>query len=217
MRTRYLLVFALALGCLFGSASIALADAPLTSPAVLQHVGFESVGDSLPVYPLDLGDQVVPAAKWGRISPRHQTGSYGLWCAGSVPASWPAYPTPTRGQAAFAATDTTNFYQSWIQFAYIEPSWGSLETINPFRVDWIDASDSPTESTPPANYSNPFLPLAPVWSTVTVPRDPQQSGLPKTAGYFRFNFFTSAGDGAPGRAGASASSTDDSRSEATSR
>ena len=191
MRTRYLLVFALALGCLFGSASIALADAPLTSPAVLQHVGFESVGDSLPVYPLDLGDQVVPAAKWGRISPRHQTGSYGLWCAGSVPASWPAYPTPTRGQAAFAATDTTNFYQSWIQFSYIEPTYGALEGYsNPFSVNWADASQSPTSPAGPW-YSEP-QPITPIWTTVTVPRDNVE--LPKTAGWFRFLFHSRPDD-----------------------
>ena len=195
MRTRLLFAFVLVAAMVSAFASNAFGvETRQLSPAQLQHVGFESGGDTLPIYPYDLGDSTIATATWGPITNRHSTGSRGLWCAGSVPADWPFYQSPTRGQAVFSAGDTSHYYQSWIQYSYIEPSYGALENINPFRVDWIDASSSPTSSLPAANYGNPFLPITPVWTTVAVPRDPGLGGPPATPGYFRFNFFTSAND-----------------------
>jgi hypothetical protein len=183
--------------------STALAsDQLMTSPTVLQHVGFESPADSLPLYSGDLGvETTVAAASWGPISAEHQTGSYGLWCAGSIPGDFPSYPSPTRGLAAFSATDTTNYYQSWIQYSYIDPSYGPFETTNPFSVSWVDASQLPTASTT-WQYSDPAIPLTPVWMTRTVERL-GINGLPKNAGYFRFSYHSAPGDtSTPGPEGA---------------
>ena len=195
MRKRFSIALALVCALSVSCASAAYAAETLkTAPAPLQSVGFESIGDSLTVYRFDLGDSTPATATWGLSSARHQTGSYGFWCAGSLPGQFPTYPSPTRGQAVFTVADTSSYYQSWIQYSYIEPSYGALEIINPFRVDWIDASSSPTSSLPAANYGNPFLPITPVWTTVTLPRVPTAANVHATAGYFRFNFFTSAND-----------------------
>lgn len=192
MRTKFLIALAIATALAAAFASNALAaDVLQTSPAVLQHVGFENTTDTLAVYPYQLGDSTPASATWGPVTTRFQLGSHGFWCAGSVPSDWPNYPSPTRGQAVFSANDTSQYAQSWIQYSYIEPSWGALENINPFRVDWMSGSLPPT-SPVTFQYTNPFLPQSPVWTTLRVSRN--QVGLSTAPGYFRFNFYTSTGD-----------------------
>jgi putative cell wall-binding protein len=201
MRKRFVIATVLAAALMLGSISTAFADDSSLmqkTPAVLQQVGFESVNDSLVVYDYNLNDFVLALAKWAPVTggpTRVHSGSYALWCAGTSPASFPHYPSPTRGQAVFPVTDTSGFYQSQIQFCYIEPNWGAAEgSINPFKLNWVDASSSPTASTPGSGYVENFLPAASTWTTVTVSRGPGTGRPSDGAGYFRFNFFTNSGD-----------------------
>jgi len=175
-----LLVLAAALTAVFASSALAV-DVLQTAPAQQRFVGFESPSDSLPVYALDLGDPQPAAATWGPASAEHLSGGYGLWCAGSMPGAFPNYPSPTRGQAVLSVPDTTNYYQSWIQFSYIEPGYGALENTNPFGLNWVDATDTPIAGTtglPGYGYAQFWPSEVPARKTEAKPEPSQSSAAP---------------------------------------
>jgi hypothetical protein len=196
MRTRLALV-ALALLASLTMASSAFASAPPPDyPAVLAGATFETTAasDTLQVYNVFAGQPAGPAT-WGRVSQQHSpASSFGLWCAGQS-ATWGNYPSGTRGLAVLAVPDATGYYESSIRFSYIEPSAEPFSGgINPFSVNWVDGSETPT-SPVTLGYSDPFLPLAPVWSTVVLPRGDGGGIPPLSAGWFRFQFVSREGAG----------------------
>ena len=193
MRTRLIALPALAVALVFSVAASALAAAPPSSPAVIQSVTFESSSpsDTLEVdnaYNPD--DAPLDAPKWGAIAAQRHSGSYGLWCAGSLPGAYPDYPAGTHGIAYFRVLDAADWDESYISFSYIEPSRKALDgPLNPFRVSWGDGSREPTASTLPTGYVDANLPLAATWRTVSIQRG-VFGAPPLDSGWFRFSFLS---------------------------
>ena len=187
MRNRLLALSALAVVALFLMASAAFA-APPSVPAVMQSVTFESANatDTLQVYTSydPFGTHAPAPSTWGIVTQRYLGGTHGFWCGGSTPALWPNYQAGTRGGAVLYVPDASQYFESTIQFSYIEPSIGVIDYPQPFVVNW--ASPSPTSSA--GTYVDAFLPITSTWTTVTRTRGAAGNNPPLTAGWLRFQF-----------------------------
>lgn len=108
---------------------------------------FPTPGDPLPAY-------------WGTITARKHSGTHGLWCAESIPASTTAgwtryagrYPASTAGIATFDAPELADYYSATLDFWYQMPSLGANDSSS-FNVMWK------TSTAPDRWESNVGLPL----------------------------------------------------------
>lgn len=207
MRSRLLALFA-TVGVLLAvhpmAALAATGQIPTTTPTWIQPmVGFET--------PSNMGTEAnqvnayaspgVPtaAAYWGRITPRHLDGSYGLWCAGSIPASWPAYPVNTRGYANYAVGDTSSYYESWVQFSYIMPTLDPNDT-QAFQANWYNGLQNP--QSPGATFTvlpaQQYYSISPLWQTVKIVRYGADPDITSGVGTIQFAFKTLTGSNGAG-------------------
>lgn len=189
MRIRTLTCIAVVFTTLLLAASAAFASAPPSTPAVLQSVTFESpnASDTLQVYtsfdPWSVG---APPATWGAITNDHNGGTHGFWCAGSVPGDYPTYPVGTRGVAVLHVPDASEYYESKIQFSYLEPSLGNLDAManpQPFVIGW-----STTATGSSGAFADWHEPLTSTWSTVGYTRGAAGNNPPLTDGWLHFQF-----------------------------
>ena len=189
MRVRSVVTLAVlaALVGVFACAPAALAAAPPTAPAAVQSVGFEDpVTDTLDTYAYEIQGSATSTASWGLISPRHNTGSYALWCAGTTPGSWPFYPQDTRGRADLTAQATSDFYESWVSFYYIMPTLGAGDS-GSFSVRWYNAPKDPSVDTQDLTFSS--YSITPVWTRVLLQRTGAGTNdLPAGPGALQFQF-----------------------------
>ena len=166
---------------------------PPSTAAVMQKVTFDSANATDTLQPFTtFGGFASGPASWGIVANPHQgsTGG-GLWCAG-VGGVAPNYPAGTRGLAVLHVSDASQYYQSDIQFSYIEPSLGALDANGssmPFVVNW--SSTFATDSVSPTGFSDAFLPIATTWTSVTYPRG-GFAQPPLSAGWLRFQFTSDA-------------------------
>ncbi|HEY3316847.1 MAG TPA: cell wall-binding repeat-containing protein, partial [Coriobacteriia bacterium] len=133
---RLTLLGVLLLGLAF-PASLFAAQPP-SGPIEIVRDGFEGSNSHRTIDPLTI--IFPPTAWWAPTTRRHAAGSYGLWCAGSVPATWPlSYPQGTAGEAVYNVPELANYYSSALSFKYTMPSLGMADT-DSFFVGWRQAS-----------------------------------------------------------------------------
>ncbi len=175
----------------FPAAAFAAVAGPTTGPAVIRSEGFETLpyGSDLVIEPALAGPPDA-TAYWGRITQRAYSGSYGLWCAGSVPGDpaatpWTTYaglyPDFTYGVAAFSLPQLSDYYSSSLEYRYLMPSIGAADAES-FNVMWgPDGSSWDT---------HPNRPVTGVWLAeswdLSAPANSQN--LSRKAGVARFGF-----------------------------
>ena len=113
------------------------AEQPPSGPMVVREEGFEDALD--PDFTVGPIVGYGPAAWWGPITSRRATGLQGLWCAGSMPATFPLYPVNTHGDASVALPQLAEYYSSSLAFSYTMPSLGQADA-DALNIAWRDPS-----------------------------------------------------------------------------
>ncbi|MDP2181603.1 MAG: cell wall-binding repeat-containing protein [Actinomycetota bacterium] len=189
IRARIVVLVVLAM--LVAGVQTAYAAAPPTTPATVRSIDFESAIPSDMsiwgvVYTFPPKD---PTAWWGRITNRKYAGSYGLWCAGNMPANWTTYggkyPERTRGIADLYLPQLADYYSSEFSYYYSMPNYGLYDSSS-FNPMWYSEADPTDRDT------NPFRPTTKYaewsqdkWNLSNVGND---VNLSRESGYFRFQF-----------------------------
>jgi hypothetical protein len=197
---KMLIVFALALAV----AAVPAASYAVTGPTLVPHQivseGFETAPPSDLTLDWMLSAGYPTSAYWGRITQQKRSGSYGLWCAGSIPRSaatntWVTfggfYPSYTAGLADFSLPDLADYYSATLDYWYRMPSIGS-EDGDSLNVLWQPASnggalqwDHHTGWATTSTWTHVALDLTAA--------APQLYNLSRTAATVRFQFVDSAG------------------------
>jgi hypothetical protein len=135
----------LALALAWAPAAALAAGPPMLTPSPIFTEGFEGALASRAYLDWVLPTPGDPSpAYWGRITQRKHTGSYGLWCAGSIPnqttsAAWTTfagrYPDYTKGMAVFDVPELADYYSANLDYWYDMPSIGSNDG-DALNIDW---------------------------------------------------------------------------------
>jgi hypothetical protein len=183
------IVLGLALALSPACASAAVTG-PAATPAVIRSEGFETLpyGSGLTIEPVDL--LPTATAYWGRITQRSYAGSYGLWCAGSVPGNpaasgWTSfggmYPDFTYGLATFDLAQLSGYYSSTLAYRYLMPSLGAADA-DSFNVMWGTSGTSWD--------THPGRPVTPTWASESwdLSAPANSMNMSRKAGIVRFGF-----------------------------
>lgn len=140
----------------------ALAAGPVTQPETVISEGFEQFSLAPELSITTLPSLYPVQGTWGRVTQRHSSGTYGLWCAGSIspsPTATLTYPDRKLGTQTVVNADGTQdtitiitddstqseldvdltslsgYYSSRLGFSYIQPSYGAMD-FRSFQLAW---------------------------------------------------------------------------------
>jgi hypothetical protein len=137
------------------------ASGPVSNPATVVADGFESTPAGYTVTQLPWYDQASPAV-WAPVSQWHRSGSYGLWCAGSL-AGQTSYPLHTSSYARWLVPALADYYSSSLSFWYVMPSVGAGDAEG-LMVAWKPANTSDAED---SHKGLGVFPLTSTWRNST--------------------------------------------------
>lgn len=205
MKLRMMLGLALA-GAAFAilaAPASALAAGPVTTPQVIFTEGFEGALPARLWLDWVAPDPGNPApAFWGRVTARRHSGTYGLWCAGSIPNKAPdtgwasfagKYPDYTEGIANFSVPELADYYSATLDYWYDMPSIGAADG-DSFNVMWQPATGGIWDTHIGQPIVSSFTHVTDSLTFPTLSGQTRPIDLSRTAGTLRFNFIDNSGD-----------------------